>query len=239
MSERIKSKGIRDILTIPNAMTTARALAIPWLYKQVREDPGKNWWKAGVFALSDKGDGWLASQEDKGESWAKLGFRRSEFGRIEDPVVDTAFGAAIMHAGMKAGAIPKKLGLVGLGQKVAKTAVSTYGTATGHELQVSYTGKLGEAMTVAGFGLRMGAEGIKQPILRRAAQLGSEALAWTGLGLSTTAAVGYARDAEILPQGMSFFEVTVEDFSERVVNIPGFIVSSIRGARGEITTPES
>ena len=240
MTQRKTTKErLHDIVTVPNAMTTARAIAIPWLYKQIREDPGKNWWKAGVFAASDKLDGLVASQEDKGPGWAKWGFRRSEFGRIEDPVVDTAFGAAMMHAGIKANAIPKRLGYVGIGQKIGKSMISGYGTATGHELHVSYTGKLGEAMTVTGFGLRMGAEGIKHPILQRAAQLGAEVLALTGVGLATVATTGYARDAELLPAERSGFEEAIEEISERIVGIPSYIVNSLRDARGEITTPES
>lgn len=190
----------REINTIPNYLTAARALAIPKLYKMVRDNPGRNWWIAGAFAATDNLDGMLARLEDKSPALGNAGFRRSEVGRKLDPTVDKVFGATMLVAGMKSGAIPGWLGGISLAQKAATTAVTLNAERQGIELHVSQIGKYGEFVTTAGLGLMLGAEGIENPTLKAAAKVGAGTIALAGIGMASTATIGYAQESGLVPE---------------------------------------
>lgn len=230
MSANEKLQTIKgDLLTVPNALTASRLIALPFLYRAVKLDPARHWVKAGVVASSDKLDGLAAKQEDKGGKWAQWGFRRSKSGRIGDPVVDTIFSASMIDAGEKSGAVPKPISRAAKIQKFGKTLVSAYGTARGKEIHVNYTGKLGEAETALGIGFLLGSTGIERPVRRYAARAASCAITAMGIGKSAVATVDYARQAEILPPQPSELERRLEAYSETLVTMPARLMDNLRG----------
>lgn len=179
-------------LTVPNALTIARAVAIPWLFLLIRDNPGANWWIAGLFAVSDNVDGALARLGDKHTRLRQLGFRRSEPGRKLDPVVDKLFIAAILVAGMLHGAIPLWLGTASLVQKAVVAGISVIAQRRGQNLQVSKTGKYAEFMTICGFGLLLMAEAIQTAVVRQSLRGGAIVLAATGIVIAVKATLSYA-----------------------------------------------
>lgn len=219
-----------DLLTVPNAMTVGRLASLPFLYRALKRDPAKHWVTAGVIAFSDKGDGWAAKQEDKSERLAELGFRRSATGRIIDPTVDTAFSAALIHAGEQSGAVPRPLSRAAKVQKFSKTLVTLFGTAKREKIEVNYTGKLGEFKTVLGVGLLLGSTGIERPVRRFAARAAAGTITAAGIGMSTVASVDYARQAGILPEAPSQLEERIEAYAETVVRLPEHAINALRGA---------
>ncbi len=228
MSQENKLAIKEDLLTVPNALTLGRLVALPFLYRAVKRDPAANWVSAGVVAFSDKADGLAAKQEDKSQNWAKWGFRRSKTGRIGDPIVDTLFSGAIIHAGEKSGAIPRLLSKSAKAQKLAKTVISAIGTVKGEEINVNYTGKLGEFKTVLGMGLLLGSTGIEKPTRRFAARAASCGIAAAGIGMSAVASIDYARQSGLLPAQPSPIEQSLEAYAEVVVRMPEQAIGAFR-----------
>jgi len=138
------SSYLRDeVLTVANGITSLRLAAIPKLYREVRDNPQRVWWKLGLFAATDKLDGIAARALDQ----------ESELGYKLDHGGDKVFGAAMMIAGMQAESIhtsdsvvPKKLGAIALTQKAVTSAITLHSTfgPDKYEPEVTKTGKSGE-----------------------------------------------------------------------------------------------
>lgn len=185
------------LFTVPNIITVGRALAIPWVFLLVMQDPGRHWWIAAAFALTDNIDGMLARLEDKGRTFKSLGFRRSEPGRRLDPVVDKVFITAILLAGMLHGAIPLWLGGLSLAQKIAAAAIALTAEARKIKLHVLRVGKYSEFMTNTGFLLLLAAEAVDSSA-QTALQAGAGLLALIGIAIAVLADFGYARKTGLI-----------------------------------------
>lgn len=186
------------IVTVPNIVTFIRAAAIPWVFSIVLDNPTKNWWIVAIFALTDNLDGILARLEDRGLTFKKLGFRRSEFGRKFDPIIDKLFVTAILIAGVRATAIPLWVGGLCLVQKAVTTTLVFIAQARRVRLHVSKTGKYGEFATNCGFilllavGLRGGSAATTM------LEIISIVLIMSGLILASIATWGYAKTLRLI-----------------------------------------
>jgi phosphatidylglycerophosphate synthase len=183
----------RQRLTIPNILTIGRALAIPWLFILMRNDPGRNWWIAGLFALTDNLDGVLARAGDHHPQLRALGLRRSIAGQKWDPVVDKAFVASILVAGMLHGAIPVWLGALSLAQKAVAAGVAFVARLRHIELEVNKAGKYGEFISIVGFGLFFIAETDRLQSVRPAIRGAATVLALTGIAMAVRATILYGK----------------------------------------------
>lgn len=219
---------LRDVATVPNGVTTARLLAVPWLYKRMLSEPANNWGKAMVFAVSDNVDGTLARLEDRHPRLAKFGFRRSETGRKLDPLVDKIFTASQFYAGIKNKTVPKSFGAAAIAQKVAVSALTIDSELRHQEATVSNTGKIGEFVTNWATGGLVMSSSVENPVYRRGLRVVSGALGAVGLALSTTATVGYARQSGRLPQQPTTFEGNVETVCTKLVQLPSQLVDGFR-----------
>lgn len=186
------------LLTVPNIITLGRALAIPWIFVLVMQDPGRYWWIAAAFALTDNVDGILARLEDKSKRFKDLGFRRSEPGRRLDPIVDKVFIAAILIAGIIHGAIPLWLGGLSLIQKAVTVIITLAAELRKIKLQVLRIGKYGEFTANAGFILLLAKEAVSTPALKESLQSGASLIALIGIALAVLADYGYARRAGLM-----------------------------------------
>lgn len=86
------------ILTIPNAVSTLRILAVPiflWLLF-ARDDPAAAGWLLGALGATDWVDGWLARRLHQ----------VSELGKVLDPIGDRLAIAAALVGGWITGALP-------------------------------------------------------------------------------------------------------------------------------------
>lgn len=183
----------RQKLTIPNILTIGRALAIPWLFILIRTDPGRNWWIAALFALTDNLDGLLARAGDRHPLLRSLGFRRSVLGQKWDPAVDKLFVAAMLIAGMLHGAIPWWLGGLSLVQKATAGVIAFIAQSRHIELNVTRIGKYGEFISVIGFGLFFIAEGVRMQSMHEFMRYTATALALLGIAMAVRATIIYSQ----------------------------------------------
>ena len=182
-------------LTVPNAITLVRALAIPWIFFLIWDNPGKYWWIVGIFALTDNIDGLLARLEDKGRTFRKLGFRRSEPGRKLDPIIDKLFIAVVLVAGLLHGVIPLWLGLLSLAQKAVATLTAFKAESRRANLQVARLGKYGEFITNVGLIALLGLAAFAETSLQRFVRLAAISCALLGVTLAALATFRYAHQA--------------------------------------------
>lgn len=194
------------------------------------EAPQDNWGKAMAFAISDNLDGTLARLEDKHQGLAKIGFRRSEFGRKLDPLVDKLFTSSQLHAGMENETIPKSFGVAAVAQKIVVSALITDSEYRHQQTSVSNTGKIGEFVTNWAAGGFVISSSLENPIKRRGLRLASGVLGAVGLSLSTTATMGYARQSGRLPEQPTAFENAVETVCTKLVELPSQIVDRFRSS---------
>ncbi len=185
----------REKVTIPNVLTILRALVIPWLFALISADPGKNWWKAGVFAITDNLDGMLARLGDKHTRLRSMGFRRSEAGRKWDPIVDKIFVTSMVVAGVIGGAIPLWLAIASLSQKAITSLITLIATIRKKQLGVTMSGKYGEFITNWGFGFLLAVSAIRNPGWHESGVLVSTIIVVTGILVASRASFDYARVA--------------------------------------------
>lgn len=188
----------QNIITVPNAMTLLRALAIPWVFLLILNNPGRNWWIAAAFALTDNIDGILARLEDKSNWLKSLGFRRSETGRRLDPVVDKMFITSIIIAGALHGVIPVWLGGFSLAQKLLAGLIVIAAQKRSTVIHVSRQGKYAEFITNCGFLLLLASAAIPGSTVQDVLQIIAICMALLGIGIGLMADVGYARKADLL-----------------------------------------
>lgn len=166
MGERLQQ--LREqVLTVPNAITTARLAFSPVVASRLHDDPEGTWLEAAAFLASDNVDGIGARLGDHSELLDRLGFRTSELGRLGDPVTDVIVTSEMLVAGMRNGVIPKWLGGMALVQKGLKSVHAVSATRQGAELHVSKLGKRSEFLTNLGIGLLFPGEGIENDEQRR------------------------------------------------------------------------
>ena len=188
----------KDLLTIPNLLTVGRLALSPWVTREVYKDPGKAWKLAAGFAFSDNFDGILARLGDNHPELAKLGFRRSEFGRKADPFVDKIFTAEMLVAGMANGTVPKWLGALSLAQKGTVSALTLVNEKQGVELEVTKIGKYTEFATNTGIGMLFIAEGIDDEARSQEIRTAGLAIAVGGVIGASVATYGYYQKAKAI-----------------------------------------
>lgn len=189
---------LHDIFTIPNVLTLGRLALSPLVAREVYKDPGNGWKLAALFAFSDNIDGMLARLGDKHPELAKLGLRKSEFGRKADPFVDKIFTAEMLVAGMANGTVPKWLGALSLTQKGAVSVMTLVNERQGTELAVTKLGKYTEFTTNAGIGMLFIAEGIEDEQRRHEVRTAGLAIAAGGIIGASAASYGYYQKAKAI-----------------------------------------
>lgn len=188
-----------QVLTVLNDVTAARFINGLFLASKVSKDPGANWKEVAVTFSLDK-ESALAKLGDLpvvGETFKKLGFRRSRLGKLIDPAADKLLGARMLKAGVDGGAVPGWLGKLMLTQKAASTAVTLTGVVRGREMDVTRIGQIGEATTDVGVVTHLAAESIDNPVRRRLAHLGANVVTLAGVGMAT-----YALVHDYIPQAL-------------------------------------
>lgn len=186
-----------EFFTVLNGVTAARTAYGLSLIPKVREDPGGNWKKVAITLAGDK-ESWLAKLGDLpkvGDTFKRLGFRKSEPGRLLDPIADKFVGYKTVRAGMDSGAIPTWLGTTVLAQKGMNASITMAGVARGREMSVTRVGQWGEAIADVGIVSHLAAERIEDPMKKTAAKIGAAVVTLTGMGMST-----YAGIFDYLPQ---------------------------------------
>ena len=174
-----------ELLTVPNGLTLARLVTTPWVVKRLHDEP-RTWPLAAAFAFSDNFDGILARLGDRRPRLARLGFRRSEFGRKADPLTDKIFTAGVMVAGMSNGVIPVPVGVASLVQKGAVSAVTLANERRGVLTEVSVLGKRSEFATNIAIGLLFIVEQLDDDVRRPARALA------TAVAAAGVVGAGYA-----------------------------------------------
>jgi hypothetical protein len=129
----------------------------------------------------------------------------------------------MLMAGVKNRSVPRALAYVSLAQKAAVSALTLDSELRHKNVQVSYTGKLGELVTNLGFGGLMASPAIERPVVREAVRTVSAGMALAGVGLSTMATVGYARQSGRANEQPSHIEGTIEEVSELLVRLPNAV----------------
>ncbi len=186
-----------DAFTIPNAVTIGRLMLSPFVAHKLRKDPENNWKKAGVLVLTDNLDGFLAKVLGKSPQLRKLGFRKSEFGRLIDPLTDKPVIAQMIKAGIDANVIPSWLGYTSLAQKTGIAAFAVSAGMKGANLEVTDQGRHSEFATNLGMGLLFPASEIEDPVLRSLARGSAIALAVGGIGGALAANMDYVGSARL------------------------------------------
>jgi len=185
-----------DIFTVPNAVTFGRLVLSPYMAKRLERDPKNNWLKACLFVSSDILDGFMAKSGEE-IPWLKaVGFRKSELGRLLDPVIDKPTTVQLLRAGWRNGVLPKPLTAVAISQKVAISAHALYQAHNGIEQQVSQLGRRTELLSNLGFGSLFAAESIEDERLKQHAREVATAVAVVGVAGAIIADVGYLRAAK-------------------------------------------
>lgn len=192
-SSSIARESIDDILTVPNAISAARLAAVPHIASRLEEHPSI-WLPAAILMSTDMVDGALARLGDNSERLRRMGFRRSEAGKILDHGTDKIAAPLMLRAGMNADIIPRSLGYASLMQKAALGAYATHRYLTEKPIEVSTLGKRAEFATVLGCGSLFIAESLSPPKKRRlrACALGFAAL---GVAGSIAASIDYSRQS--------------------------------------------
>lgn len=166
MGERLDQ--LREqVATVPNLITAGRLAMSPLVAKRLHDDPEGTWTQAAAFLASDNIDGIFARLGDHSDMLESLGFRKSELGRLGDPVTDVVVTSEMLVAGMKNGVIPKGLGGLALAQKALKSYHAVAGNLKGAEVHVSTLGKRSEFLTNVSIGLLFPGEGIENAEQRR------------------------------------------------------------------------
>jgi phosphatidylglycerophosphate synthase len=185
----------QELLTVPNALTASRLVATEQVATRLEEDPAKWWAPTAAFMFSDIADGTLARLGDKSDALARVGLRRSEIGRMLDPVTDTYVGSRMVLAGMRTEVIPKSIALAALGQKALKTYHALQAARQGANIQVSKLGKRSEFATNLGLGSLFAAESIKDPSVKSKVRAVAMAVGLVGIAGAAIADRKYAYQA--------------------------------------------
>ncbi len=170
-----------DAFTWPNAVTLGRLVLSPIVAKRLRNDPKGKWIEAGAFLFSDIIDGFMAKVMGKSPLLSKLGFRKSEFGKMIDPLTDKPVVGQLIKAGIDAEVVPKWLGYTSLAQKIGISAFSMSAGLHGAKIEVTDLGRHSELATNIGVGLLFPAESIEDPSLKRLARGSAMVLAVGGI----------------------------------------------------------
>lgn len=125
---------MRDALTIPNAVSLARLLAVPWFWwvLLVQDDVGLAALLIFVIGGTDWIDGYLARKLNQ----------VSKVGAFLDPLADRLMIASAIVAGMIAGVLPLIIGIPLIFREVAVGLGALVYAGKGGEIEVRYLGKL-------------------------------------------------------------------------------------------------
>lgn len=124
---------VRDALTIPNAVSFARLLAVPyfWYVLLVQDNVGLAALLIFVIGSTDWVDGYLARKLDQ----------VSKVGVFLDPLADRAMIASAIIAGMIAGVLPPIIGIPLILREVGVGLGALLFTGKGGTIDVRYIGK--------------------------------------------------------------------------------------------------
>jgi cardiolipin synthase len=130
------SPGAKRIFTIPNLISVARLLCIPWFLwlLLVQEDRVEAAILLGVLGATDWVDGWIARHFDQG----------SDLGKVLDPTADRILLVAAGIGLLIDGAVPLWVGIVVLVREaLVSVAVLVLAAAGARRLDVQWAGKAG------------------------------------------------------------------------------------------------
>ena len=125
---------MRDALTIPNAVSLARLLAVPWFWWVLlgQDDVGLAALLIFVIGGTDWVDGYLARKLNQ----------VSKVGVFLDPLADRLMIASAIVAGMIAGVLPLVIGIPLILREVGVGLGALVYAGKGGEIEVRYLGKL-------------------------------------------------------------------------------------------------
>jgi cardiolipin synthase len=122
------------ILTIPNLVSFARLLAIPffWWVLLGKDDIALAGWLVLIIGLTDWVDGYLARRLNQ----------VSELGKALDPVADRLLIASAIIGGLIVGALPVAFGALLIAREVLVAGMAIYlKSRTGGQIDVRWLGK--------------------------------------------------------------------------------------------------
>jgi cardiolipin synthase len=126
---------LRDALTIPNAVSFARVLAVPYFWWVLLAEERVGWAAALIFIIgsTDWIDGYLARRLNQ----------VSEVGKFLDPLADRLMIASALVAGLIAGVLPLVIGIPLIAREVVVGIGGLYlGLRYGAKLDVRRLGKI-------------------------------------------------------------------------------------------------
>lgn len=126
---------LRDALTIPNAVSFARVLAVPYFWWVLLAEERVGWAAALIFIIgsTDWIDGYLARRLDQ----------ISEVGKFLDPLADRLMIFSALVAGLIAGVLPIAIGAPLIAREVVVGIGALYlGFRYGAKLDVRRLGKI-------------------------------------------------------------------------------------------------
>ena len=128
--------GAKRIFTIPNLISVARLLCVPWFLwlLLVQEERVAAAVLLGVLGATDWVDGWIARHFDQG----------SDLGKVLDPTADRILLVAAGIGLLIDGAVPLWVGIVVLAREaLVSVAVLVLAAAGARRLDVQWAGKAG------------------------------------------------------------------------------------------------
>ena len=174
----------RGLWTIPNLISVARWLAIPWFVWLLLHDdrPIAAGLLLAVLGATDWVDGYIARRFDQG----------SKFGQIIDPVADRALlitGAVVL---LIDGSVPLWVGIVVLARE-ALISVATVGLAAlgARRIDVQWVGKAGTLALMFALPMFLWLDTVKPGAGHDVLALVTWFFTITGMGLSYYATLGY------------------------------------------------
>ena len=174
----------RGLWTIPNLISVARLLAIPWFVWLLLHDdrPSAAGLLLAVLGATDWVDGYIARRFDQG----------SKFGQIIDPVADRALlitGAVVL---LIDGSVPLWVGIVVLARE-ALISVATVGLAAlgARRIDVQWVGKAGTLALMFALPMFLWLDTVKPGAGHDVLALVTWFFTITGMGLSYYATLGY------------------------------------------------
>ena len=132
----VEAPGAHRIFTVPNLISVARLLCVPWFLwlLLVQEERVAAAALLGVLGATDWVDGWIARRYDQG----------SELGKVLDPTADRILLVAAGVGLLIDGAVPLWVGIVVLVREaLVSLAVVLLAAAGARRLDVQWAGKAG------------------------------------------------------------------------------------------------
>jgi cardiolipin synthase (CMP-forming) len=149
----VAAPGANRIFTIPNLISVARLLCVPWFLwlLLVQEDRVAAAILLGVLGATDWVDGWIARRFDQG----------SDLGKVFDPVADRILLLVAGIALIVQGSVPLVVGILVLAREVVvSVAVLALAAAGARRIDVQWVGKAGTLALMFAFPLYLWADAI-------------------------------------------------------------------------------